>query len=224
MKKINLEKIIVGNLSVSDLLEEYTKLKISIKDSNAKIKELKKFITPEDKEKVLFLQDNNPKELELFLLEKPMLSEYIDEVNYNDILNKRFEVLLKNKIDLSKLSNGLECQHEFIRLNNKLLCINCFIKEDDLDFQNDEFCDVLIDAAKCQDMFIDDLDESELGILEQIKMEYKSLIDNLKEQKEDLPLEDKLNIEEAINTLEKNKTNEYRKSLRKARTEKHSIR
>ena len=223
MNKISLDKIIVDNSDISDILSEYNILKINIKDSNAKLKELKKFITREDYETLIFLRDNNSKELESFLLEKPMLSEYIDESNYNKLLKESFDSLLRSKVDLSKLSNGIKCQHEFIKLNNQLLCINCFIKEDDLNIEDEDFYEFFIDAAISQGMFIDELDESELGLLEQIKMEHKDLINSLEEQKNNLPENDRLNIDETIIALEKNKVYEFKKSLKKKREEKLSM-
>ena len=223
MNKIILDKIIVDNSDISDILSEYNILKINIKDSNAKLKELKKFITREDYETLIFLRDNNSKELESFLLEKPMLSEYIDESNYNKLLKESFDSLLRSKVDLSKLSNGIKCQHEFIILNNQLLCINCFIKEDDLNIEDEDFYEFFIDAAISQGMFIDELDESELGLLEQIKMEHKDLINSLEEQKNNLPENDRLNIDETIIALEKNKVYEFKKSLKKKREEKLSM-
>lgn len=223
MKKVSLEKTIIDNSVITDILDEYSKLKVSIKDSNAKLKELRKFITEEDLDKYIMLKDNSSKELDMFLLENPMLSEYIDEVEYNRLLNTKLELILKRKVDLTKLNNGIECQHEFIKLNNNFMCIKCFIKEDDLDFQSDDLHEFLVDAATCQGMYIDEIDEGELGLLEQIKMDHKSLIENLKQQEEGLPEDDRLKIEETINSLENNKVLEYRNSIRKLRKEKLSI-
>lgn len=223
MKKVSLEKTINDNSVITDILDEYSKLKVSIKDSNAKLKELRKFITEEDLDKYIMLKDNSSKELDMFLLENPMLSEYIDEVEYNRLLNTKLEVILKRKVDLTKLNNGIECQHEFIKLNNNFMCIKCFIKEDDLDFQSDDLHEFLVAAAACQGMYIDEIDEGELGLLEQIKMDHKSLIENLKQQEEGLPEDDRLKIEETINSLENNKVLEYRNSIRKLRKEKLSI-
>ena len=224
MKKISVNKIIVDNSTIEEILQEYNSIKIAIKDSNVKLKELKKFISEEDLKKYILLKDNNSKELNDFLLEKPILSEFIDEKDYNTRINKKLEILLCNRIDLSKLSNGLECQHEFVKLNNTFMCVKCFIKDNDLDYQSEDLVQFLIDAALYQGSYIDELDESELGLLEQVKLEHKELINNLKQQMNSLPISDRENVEETINSLEKNKTTEYRNSLRKLRNKKLSIR
>ena len=223
MKKISLDKIIIDNSSIDDILVEYEKLKIMIKDSDIKLKELKNYLSDNTIKEYKHLRESNSNLLFTFLLDNPMLSEYIDEKKYNKLLYSKLELLLKQKLDLSKLSNGIVCQHEFVTLNNSFMCIKCFIKEDDLDFDNEDIRDLLVDAALFQGMYIDELDESELGLLEMVKAEHKALIENLKQKKASLSKEDQANVDETINSLEKNKTLEYRKSLRNLRKEKLSI-
>ena len=220
MKKISLDKIVVDNTSITEILEAYNALKLNIKDSNVKLRELKKFLTDVMFEKYTLLKDNDPNELDAYLLENPMLSEYIDESEYNKSLTAKMGLLLTKKIDLSKLSNGIDCHHEFIKLNNHFMCIKCFIKEEDLDFEDECLCDFLVDVATYQGMYIDELEEGELGLLEQIKMEHKALIEKLKQEMQDMPFEDRNNINETINSLENNKTTEYRNNLRRLRKEK----
>ena len=158
-----------------------------------------------------------------FMLENPLLSEYIDEYNYNKSIKEELNEFFKERVDLSRLSNGIPCNHEFVKLNNHLLCMNCFLKEEELDYQSEELIDFLISAALHQGMYIDEIDESELGILEEAKNNHKALINELLSKKNNMNETDKHNIDETIKTLEDNRTNEYREYLRNQRNKKLSI-
>ena len=223
MKKIEIENIVVDNYSFKELYDEYFKLKLDIKTSDKKLAELQTFISDDLFDRYLFLKDNELNELQDFLLENPLLSEFIDENQYNLLLKERLDFLLQNKLDLTKLSNGINCDHEFIKLNNKLLCIKCFIKEEEFSNQDEDILDFIKDIALSQNMYIGEIDESELGYLEKIRSNHKSLIDKLKKQRKNLPAEERYNLDETINNLEDNKIHEYRKSLKKYRKNKLSI-
>lgn len=217
MKKINLNDIVVdNNQNIKDIIREYEQLKISIKDSNKKINELNNLVSKDLFDKYNELKRNNSNLLSEFLLNNPLLSEFIDEHNYNILLNDKLENIFRTKVDLSKLSNGIKCNHEFIKLNNKLLCIKCFLKEDELNY-NDNISDFLKDALDYQKMYIDEIDEGELSTLENIEMNYKNLIQDLKLKRENLPRNEKELIDETINKLIDNKLIEYRKELKKYR-------
>ena len=218
MKSIDLDNIVNGDYSFKELFDEYNSLKLSIKDSEVKVKELKSFISDSNYKKYELLKSNNDTRLEYFLLENPLLSEYLDELQYNKLLKHKLNNLLIGKVDLLKLSNGTECKHEFIKLNNKLLCIKCFIKEEELNYQYDDLCSFLIDIANAQGMYIDEVDENELDLLEKARNDFKNLINNLKTKKENSE-----EVVEMINNLEMNRTNEYRKSLSILRKKKLSM-
>ena len=218
MKSIDLDNIVNGDYSFKELFDEYNSLKLSIKDSEVKVKELKSFISDSNYKKYELLKSNNDTRLEYFLLENPLLSEYLDELQYNKLLKHKLNNLLIGKVDLLKLSNGTGCKHEFIKLNNKLLCIKCFIKEEELNYQYDDLCSFLIDIANAQGMYIDEVDENELDLLEKARNDFKNLINNLKTKKENSE-----EVVEMINNLEMNRTNEYRKSLSILRKKKLSM-
>ena len=218
MKKISLEKIVVdSNNNFKDIFKEYLSLKLQIKDSDVKLKQLRLFINDSTFNNYKYLKNNKLRELNEFLLDNPLLGEFIDENNYNILLKDKLETILENKIDLTKLSNGIKCHHEFIKLNGKLLCTKCFIKEEELDFEDDDLTTFLIDALSSQGMYIDELKESELAILENIKLNHKKLIDELKEKREVIPVNERSSIDETIYNLNINATIEYRKSLQKIR-------
>lgn len=218
MEKISLEKIVIDPSSnFKQLFKEYESLKIQIKDSDVKLKELSKFVNDETLRKYKYLKDNNLRELNQFILDNPLLSELIDENNFNILLKDRLENILKNQIDLNKLSNGIKCHHEFIKLNGKLLCTKCFIKEEELNFNDDNLTTFLVDALSYQGMYIDEIDESELSLLESIKLEHNKLIDELNDKKKNLPINERITIDETISKLNENATIEYRNSLKKSR-------
>ena len=218
MEKISLEKIVIDPSSnFKQLFKEYESLKIQIKDSDVKLKELSKFVNDETLREYKYLKDNNLRELNQFILDNPLLSELIDENNFNILLKDRLENILKNQIDLNKLSNGIKCHHEFIKLNGKLLCTKCFIKEEELNFNDDNLTTFLVDALSYQGMYIDEIDESELSLLESIKLEHNKLIDELNDKKKNLPINERITIDETISKLNENATIEYRNSLKKSR-------
>ena len=218
MDSINLDKIVNNNATFKELFSEYNQLKLNIKDSDVKLKELKSFISQETFNKYNLLKNNNSSNLENFMLHNPLFSEYLDESEYNKRIKEQMDYLLKKKVDLLKLSNGIPCQHEFIKLNNKFLCIKCFIKEEEFNYQYDELSEFLIRIAKAQGMYIDEVEENELDLLEKARNDFKNLINNLKLEKE------KSNeVAEKIKYLEMNKTNEYRKSLSLLRKKKLSM-
>ena len=72
-------------------------------------------------------------------------------------------------------------------------------------------------------MYIDEIDDSELGLLEKVKMDHKNLIDKLKKQRNSLSKLEQENLDNTIIDLENNRTIEYRKALRKLRVNKLSI-
>ena len=223
MKKISIEKIITGNESIEDVIKDYLKIKLSIKDSDVKLKELNSFIGDDLFEEYKTLKSTNDSRFNKFMLENPLLSEYIDEYNYNKSIKEELNEFFKERVDLSRLSNGIPCNHEFVKLNNHLLCMNCFLKEEELDYQSEELIDFLISAALHQGMYIDEIDESELGILEEANNNHKALINELLSKKNNMNETDKHNIDETIKTLEDNRTNEYREYLRNQRNKKLSI-
>ena len=223
MDKIKINNIIVDNSNIKDIIKDYLDLKISIKDSDSKLKELCKFVGKDIFDEYKYLKDSKSANLNSFMLDNPLLSEFIDENNYNIYLKDKLEQLLEKKVDLSKLSNGINCQHEFIKLNNEFLCIKCFIKEDEFDYQEEDLISFLVDVAKVQGMYIDEIDDSELGLLEKVKMDHKNLIDKLKKQRNSLSKLEQENIDNTIIDLENNRTIEYRKALRKLRVNKLSI-
>lgn len=222
MKKISLDNIVLDDKTFKEFYNECFQLRVMIKDSDAKLKELQTFISDELLNKYILLKDNNSNELNIFLLENPMLSEFIDENKYNIILKEKYEDLLLNKIDLVKLNNGIECQHEFIKLNNHLMCIKCFIKEEELDCQDEDIIDFIVEIAKLQGMYIDEIDESELELLEKVRLNHKSLIEKLVKQRKNLSQEERINLDKTINNLEINKTIEYKNALKKLRKNKLS--
>ena len=221
MDSINLDKTVTSNDSFQEIFNEYNQLKLDIKDSDVKLRELKRFVGEELFEQYKKIIDINNQNINNFLLENPLLSEYLDELDYNSILKKRMEDILKNKVDLLKLSNGMPCQHEFVKLNNKLLCIKCFIKEEEFNYQYEDLREFLVKIAISQGMYIDEIDESELALLEKARQDFKSLIKNLKKQKESSS-QNTQRMDLFIKELEENKTEEYKKSLSKLRKKKLS--
>ena len=215
MNKLNVESIVVNKKNnIKELFKEYETLKIAIKDSNKKIIQLKSFISDSIFKEYNYLKKINSDDLNSFLLDNPLLSEYIDENNYNITLNDKLDNLLTKSVDFSKLNNGINCHHEFIKLNGKLVCTKCFIKEEELDFTDDNFQSFLIDGLTKQMMYIDEVEESELATLETAKNAHKELINSLYEKKEYFSENDKLNIDETISKLQENRVLEYRNYLK----------
>ena len=100
MKKISLEKIVVdSNNNFKDIFKEYLSLKLQIKDSDVKLKQLRLFINDSTFNNYKYLKNNKLRELNEFLLDNPLLGEFIDENNYNILLKDKLETILENKID-----------------------------------------------------------------------------------------------------------------------------
>ena len=98
MDKIKINNIIVDNSNIKDIIKEYLDLKISIKDSDSKLKELYKFVGNDIFDEYKYLKNTKSTNLSSFMLDNPLLSEFIDENNYNIYLKDKLEQLLEKKL------------------------------------------------------------------------------------------------------------------------------
>ena len=74
MDKIKINNIIIDNSNIKDIIKEYLDLKISIKDSNSKLKELCKFVGKDIFDEYKYLKDSKSTNLSSFMLDNPLLN------------------------------------------------------------------------------------------------------------------------------------------------------
>ena len=152
MGKINLDVIVVQTYDKSEKNDfeskslEYEKLLINKKDSLKKMKQIEEYYNKKSNtnfslifQRYIQYKNNNPELVSEFLLSEPMFSEYLDEADYQDILDSKIKHLCRDEVDLKLLKKGSGCNHQFAIINDKFMCIKCCLSEDDfaLEFEED---------------------------------------------------------------------------------------
>ena len=173
--------------SIEEVFKDYEKLVFDVNNSKRKLNQLRQYIDQEDNfEKINeeYKKINNALDKEEFLLEYNLYYEYLVELHYyNDLINKLNKILLS--VNLKNISYLKSCKtHNYAILNDKLVCINCFLNlEEHFKVTDFDIKKMLINMAKAQNIFVGEIDNADLQLIELLRYEKVDLISEIKRAK-----------------------------------------
>ena len=157
MAKINLDSIVVDKrLTFWVIFNKYKKIEEAINNSNERIKKLREKLTTNEINKYFILHDNQSKFLNEFLKAKPLVAEYINELDNNSNLLVKEKDLLLHDINITILSDDVISSLGRISIGDLLLNTSSFYDEKDLSIYEDDVRNLLIKASNIYNKFLNE--------------------------------------------------------------------
>ena len=107
----------------------------------------------------------------------PDLERYCQLKRRQDILISRKKHFLTTKICLENFGDDCSCQHQFIRVEDQLMCINC--DKTTKEYQHTiEDIDFLVECAISQELFIAEVTKEEIPLIKILKEQFNYIKEN----------------------------------------------
>lgn len=134
--------------------------------------------------KILQLSDiKSQVDFDIYQLMKKLLDAFPDLEKYcqlqrrQDILKKRQLQILTNKVCLENFNDDYCCQHQFIRVADQLMCINCGKTTQEYHHTIEDI-DFLVECAIAQGLFIAEVTQEEVPLIMILKGQFDYFKEN----------------------------------------------